>query len=70
MSTLLDVSGEKHDMYVVGLQEAPNFSGDKVISEVLGDKYLYVLHPLKFFLFTLPHMFANFFILWKELGSK
>lgn len=47
MSTLLDVTGEKHDMYVVGLQEAPNFSGDRVISEVLGDKYLYVSHPSK-----------------------
>jgi hypothetical protein len=46
MSTLLDVTGEKHDMYVVGLQEAPKFSGNRIISEVLGDKYLYVSHPL------------------------
>lgn len=55
MSMLLDVTGEKHDMYVVGLQEAPNFSGDGVISEVLGDKYLYVLCPLKLF----PFHFAS-----------
>lgn len=36
---LLELDGEKRDLYVIGLQEAPRFSGEEIIGSVLGDMY-------------------------------
>lgn len=53
---LFDVSGESHDFFVVGLQEAPNFDAKTCISEILGDKYCLVessvLMSLQLFIFS------------------
>lgn len=38
-ASLFDVSGDGHDLFVVGLQETPNFDAKSAISEALGDKY-------------------------------
>lgn len=47
LSLLLDLDGEKHDFYVIGLQEAPNFCGEKTLGKLLGDTYWYVPQSLK-----------------------
>lgn len=39
LSRLLDLDREKHDLYVVGLQEAPKFSGEETLGKLLGDNY-------------------------------
>ena len=50
---LLDLNGEQRDLYVIGLQEAPRFSGEETIGNLLGDTYWYVtwicLHGVKIY---------------------
>jgi len=50
LSLLLHLDGEKHDLYVIGLQEAPNFSGEETLGKLLGDMYWYVSESLHDFL--------------------
>ncbi|CAM6097423.1 unnamed protein product [Calypogeia fissa] len=42
IAKLLDVEGERHDLYVIGLQEAHNSVAESIISEALGEKYSFV----------------------------
>ncbi|KAG0610138.1 hypothetical protein M758_7G041400 [Ceratodon purpureus] len=39
LSLLLDLDGEKRDLYVIGLQEAPKFCGEETIGKLLGEMY-------------------------------
>lgn len=55
-SDLFDLSGDGHDFFVVGLQEAPMFDAKTSISEILGAKYCLVessvLMSLQLFIFA------------------
>ncbi len=48
LENILDVVGEKYDFYVIGFQEAPNFSAEALITQALGDTYWWILLYLLF----------------------
>ncbi len=50
LENVLDVVGEKYDFYVIGFQEAPNFSAEALITQALGDTYWWILLFLLLFL--------------------
>jgi hypothetical protein len=56
LENILDVVGEKYDFYVIGFQEAPNFSAEALITQALGDTYCCVaaaiLTSLQLFVFA------------------
>lgn len=53
IAKLLDVDGERHDLYVIGLQEAHNSVAESVIAEALGEKYRYGLRNYYYILTSL-----------------